>query len=233
MLEIKTLNTGYDKKQILFDVSLNVKQGEIVTIIGPNGAGKSTILKAISGLIKVWNGEIVFDNKIINGNISSKNIKLGLTYSPQGNRVFDELSVKENLEIGGYLLSKKELPQRIELVLETFPILKERLRQISGSLSGGEKQMLALARVLIPSPKLLLLDEPSLGLAPNFLNDVFNKLKELNTQLGLTMLIVEQKVKEVLAISNRTYSLKLGKIVFEGHSSDLVNDKEKLRELFL
>jgi len=156
-----------------------------------------------------------------------------MTYSPQGDRVFDELTVKEKLEIRGYLLSKKEFPKRMELVLETFPILRERLKQISGYLSGGEKQMLALARVLIPSPKLLLLDEPSLGLAPNFLKVVFNKLKELNTQLGLTMLIVEQKVKEVLAISNRTYSIKLGKIAFEGSSKDLANEKEKLRELFL
>jgi len=147
--------------------------------------------------------------------------------------VFDELSVKENLEIGGYLLQKNKLGERIESVLKTFPILKERIKQTAGSLSGGEKQMLALGRALIPEPKLLLLDEPSLGLAPNLLNDVFQKIVEINKTMNLSVLIVEQKVREVLAISHKVYSIKLGKNAFEGKPEELLNDKEKLKNLFL
>lgn len=233
MLEIKKINTGYDKKQVLFDLSLNVEDGEIVSIIGPNGAGKTTILKAVCGLIPIWDGEILFDKKNLNHNKPSKNISLGITFAPQGNRVFDELSVKENLEIGGYLLHKSKLNNRIEAVLNTFPVLKERFKQTAGSLSGGEKQMLALARALIPEPKLLLLDEPSLGLAPNLLNDVFEKIVEINKTMKLSMLIVEQKVREVLAISNKVYSIKLGKVAFEGKPEELLSNKEKLKELFL
>ena len=233
MLEIKSLNTGYEKKQVLFDLSLKVEDGEIVSIIGPNGAGKSTILKVVCGLIKAWDGEILFDNKNLNHNQPSKNISLGITFAPQGNRVFDELSVKENLEIGGYLLPKEKLISRIEVILKIFPILNERYKQIAGSLSGGEKQMLALGRALIPEPKLLLLDEPSLGLAPNLLNDVFQKIVEINKTMNVSILIVEQKVKEVLAISHRVYSIKLGRVAFEGKSKELVGNKEKLKELFL
>ena len=233
MLEIKNLNTGYDKKQVLFDLSLKVEDGEIVSVIGPNGAGKSTILKAVCGLISPWDGEILFDKKSLNHNQPSKNISLGITFAPQGNRVFDELSVKENLEIGGYLLQKNKLGERIESVLKIFPILKERIKQTAGSLSGGEKQMLALGRALIPEPKLLLLDEPSLGLAPNLLNDVFQKIVEINKTMNLSVLIVEQKVREVLAISHKAYSIKLGKNAFEGKPEELLNDKEKLKNLFL
>jgi ABC-type branched-subunit amino acid transport system ATPase component len=233
MLEIKNIHAGYDKKQVLFDLSLQVKAGEIVAIIGPNGAGKSTILKTVCGLLSAWDGKILFDNKDITHNQPSKNIALGITFAPQGNRVFDELSVKENLEIGGFLLSKSKLADRIEAVLEVFPILKERFKQTSGSLSGGEKQMLALGRALIPEPKLLLLDEPSLGLAPNLLHDVFQKIVEINRTMNLSVLIVEQKVREVLPISHKVYSIKLGKNAFEGKPEELINDKEKLKNLFL
>lgn len=233
MLEVKNLNTGYDKKQVLFDLSLKVEEREIVSIIGPNGAGKSTILKAVCGLIDAWSGELIFDKKNLNHNHPSKNISLGITFAPQGNRVFDELSVKENLEIGGYLLPKNKLNERIESVLEIFPILKERIKQTAGSLSGGEKQMLALARALITNPKLLLLDEPSLGLAPNLLNEVFQKISDINKISSTSILIVEQKVREVLSISHRVYSIKLGKNAFEGRRGELMNNKEKLKELFL
>jgi ABC-type branched-chain amino acid transport systems, ATPase component len=177
MLEIKNIETGYDKKQVLFDVSLKVADGEIVSIIGPNGAGKSTILKAICGVLPLWVGDIIFDDMSIKGNSIAKNIKNGITIAPQGNRVFDELTVKDNLELGGYVLHKSKLHERIELTYEIFPVLKKRMRQLAGKLSGGEQQMLAIARVFVPEPKLLLLDEPSLGLAPNLLNDVFEKLQ--------------------------------------------------------
>jgi branched-chain amino acid transport system ATP-binding protein len=233
MLEIKNLNTGYGKKQVIFDVSLNVEQGEIVSLIGPNGAGKSTILKAICGLIPSWSGEIIFEKKKLNGNEPPKNLNLGISFCPQGNRVFDQLSVEENLEIGGYILKKKKANERIEEVLEIFPVLKERLKQDASSLSGGEQQMLAVARALIPQPKILLLDEPSLGLAPNLVKDLLDKFVELNKKLGITILIVEQKVNDVLKISDRVYSLKLGKVEFEGKSRELVVNKEKLKELFL
>lgn len=233
MLEIKNLNTGYEKKQVVFDVSLNVSQGEIVSLIGPNGAGKSTILKATCGLIPSWSGEISFENKKLNGNEPPENLKLGISFCPQGNRVFDELSVSENLEIGGYILNKNKAKERIQKVLEIFPTLKERLKQNAGSLSGGEQQMLAVARALIPEPKLLLLDEPSLGLAPNLVKELFDKFVELNKKLGITILIVEQKVREVLAISNRVYSLKLGSVSFSGKSEELLGDKERLKTLFL
>ena len=233
ILEIKNLNTGYDKKQVLFDVSLSVKLGEIVSVIGPNGAGKSTLLKAVCGAIPSWEGEINFNGFNLNGNEPPDNLKLGISFCPQGNRVFDELSVKENLEIGGYILKKKKARERIREVLEIFPAIKERLKHDAGTLSGGEQQMLAVARALIPKPTILLLDEPSLGLAPNLVKGVFKKLVELNKKLGITILIVEQKVNDVLKISDRVYSLKLGKVAFEGRSSELIGNKEKLKELFL
>jgi len=233
MLQIKYLNTGYDKKQVLFDASIEINKGEIVSIIGPNGSGKSTLLKAICGLIPTWSGEMIYYTKQLNGNEPPDNLKLGISFCPQGNRVFDELSVKENLEIGGYILKKDKAKTRINEVLEIFPVLKERLKQDGGSLSGGEQQMLAVARALIPEPKLLLLDEPSLGLAPNLIKDLFEKFVELNKKLGITILIVEHKVKEVLAISNRTYGLKLGRIAYDGLSINLTDNKELLKKLFL
>jgi ABC-type branched-subunit amino acid transport system ATPase component len=233
MLEIINLNTGYNKKQVLFGLSLRVAEGEIVSIIGPNGAGKSTILKAICGLLPSWGGKIIFDKNNVSLNQPSKNISLGIAFAPQGNRIFNELNVKENLEIGGYLLQNHRLSERIEYVLGMFPILKERIKQNAGSLSGGEKQMLALGRALIPKPKLLLLDEPSLSLAPILLNNVFQKIVEINSKTNLSILIVEQKVKEVLSISHRVYSIKLGKNIFDGNPEELLNDKEKLKNLFL
>lgn len=231
MLTIHNLNTGYGKKQIVYDVSMNVNGGEIVTIIGPNGAGKSTILKAVAGIINTWSGSIKLDGNEISNNSTYKNILSGLTYSPQGNIVFDELKVKENLELGGFFLEKQKLKERIELVLDIYPILKERLNQVAGTLSGGEQQMLALARALIPEPKLLLLDEPSLGLAPNLVEGIFKKLKDINKDFSLPMLIVEQKVSGISRISDQVYSIKLGKVSFSGKPEEL--SKEKLKELFL
>lgn len=233
MLEIKNLNTGYDKKQVLFDVNILAEKNKITAIIGPNDSGKSTLLKAICGAIPSWAGEINFNGSKLNGNEPPENLMLGISYCPQGNRVFDELSVKENLEIGGYILKKKKARERIEEVLEIFPAIRERLKQDAGTLSGGEQQMLAVARALIPKPKLLLLDEPSLGLAPNLVNDTFDKFVDLNKNLGLTILIVEQKVNDVLKIPDRVYSLKLGRVVFDGVSTELMGNKEKLKEIFL
>ena len=206
---------------------------EIVAIIGPNGADKSTILKAISGLLPSWNGIIEFDNHNIAGQAIAKNIADGITFCPQGNRVFDDLTVKENLEIGGFQLRKTVLKDRIENVLSFFPELKTRLNEDAGNLSGGEQQKLALARALIPQPKLLLLDEPSLGLAPNILKSVFEKFKEINITYGTAVLIVEQKVRDVLAIADRVYAVRLGRIGYKGPAMDLQDNTELLKELFL
>jgi branched-chain amino acid transport system ATP-binding protein len=233
MLQVEQLETGYGKKQVLFGLSLEVRQGETVAIIGPNGAGKSTVLKAVCGLIQPWKGEIRFEGELLNGSTPAKNVRRGITFAPQGNRVFPDMTVMENLEIGGCQLPKQELWTRIEHVLDMFPILRERPKQVAGKLSGGEQQMVALARALIPKPKLLMLDEPSLGLSPGVVKDVFERIQTISRETGISILIVEQKVREVLDVCNRVYSLKLGKVFFTGMPDTLKHDKAKIKELFL
>lgn len=232
MLKIKELHTGYGKKPVLFGPSLDVNKGEIVAIIGPNGAGKSTILKAVCGLIPVWEGNIHFNETCINSSTPAKNVKRGITFCPQGNRVFNELSVIENLQIGGIHLKKKELAARIDDVLQLFPMLKGRLKQNAGTLSGGEQQMLALGRALIPEPRLLLLDEPSLGLSPALISTAFERIQKVNEERGTAVLIVEQKVRKVLEICHRVCGIKLGKVAFDGQPEELMSHK-KLRKVFL
>ncbi|MGB7062366.1 MAG: ABC transporter ATP-binding protein [Candidatus Zixiibacteriota bacterium] len=233
MLQIKELETGYGKKQVFFGLSVEVREQEIVALIGPNGAGKSTVLKAVCGLIPAWQGEIRFNGAPLNGTGTAERVARGITFAPQGSRVFHDLSVTENLEIGGFQLPRRVVKGRIEQVLEIFPVLKERLRQGAGQLSGGEQQMLALARALVPEPKLLMLDEPSLGLSPNLVTTIFDKITDIRREFGTSILIVEQKVREVLDICSRVYSMKLGKIAFEGPPEVLKQDKAKLKQLFL
>jgi branched-chain amino acid transport system ATP-binding protein len=233
VLAIKDLETGYGKKQVLFALSMEVRQGEIAALIGPNGAGKSTVLKTICGLIPPWRGEIRFEGTPTNSTTPAQNVARGITFAPQGSRVFHGLTVMENLEMGGFQLPRNRARERIAQVLEIFPALKEHMRQDAGTLSGGEQQMLALARALVPKPKLLLLDEPSLGLSPNLVGTVFEKITEINVQSGVSILIVEQKVREVLDICNKVYSLKLGKVAFEGLPDQLKGNQPKLKELFL
>jgi len=233
MLEIKEIETGYGKKQVLFELSLEVRSGEVVALIGPNGAGKSTVLKTVCGLLPVWNGHIRFNGEVINGSTPAKNVAKGITFAPQGCRVFADLTVMENLKIGGFQLPRCELKRSIAQMIELFPVLKDRARQDAGKLSGGEQQMLALARALIPKPNLLMLDEPSLGLSPNLVKDVFEKIVEINLEVGVGILIVEQKVNEVLDISTKVYSMKLGRVVYEGLPESLKHDNDKLRQLFL
>lgn len=232
MLTVQSIETGYGKKQILFRTSLNVQEGEIVALIGPNGAGKSTVLKTVCGLLPVWAGDIYFNGEPIQETSPAQNVTRGITFAPQGSRVFHGLSVMDNLRIGGFQLLPKECKQRIEEVLSFFPVLRERLKEEAGNLSGGEQQMVALARALVPRPKLLMLDEPSLGLSPSLVNSVFRKVEEISKESRLSVLIVEQKVREVLQICQRIYSLKLGKVFFEGKPEDL-SDAERLRSLFL
>lgn len=233
MLEIRQLETGYGKKQVIFGVSLEVHQREVVALIGPNGAGKSTLLKAVCGLVPAWSGQIRFDGTPTNGSTPAQNVARGITFAPQGNRVFTDLTVMENLEIGGYPLPRKEARGRIGQVLDIFPALKGRVRQDAGRLSGGEQQMLALARALVPRPRLLMLDEPSLGLSPNLVASVFERIADIHRDAGPSILIVEQKVKQVLAVCNRVYSLKLGRVAFSGQPKELMDEPGKLRDLFL
>lgn len=233
ILEMQNIDTGYIKKQVLFDISMAVPKEEITAIIGPNGSGKSTVLKTVCGLLPVWNGVILFDGSSLNDSEPAKNVKKGITFAPQGNRVFHELTVLENLEIGGYFMKKNFLKTRIEEMIDLFPILRERLKQDAGKLSGGEQQQLALARALIPQPKLLMLDEPSLGLAPSLVKSVFEKIVQINQENKTTILIVEQKVREVLDICHKVYSLKLGKVAFAGAPDILKANTEKLKDLFL
>ena len=233
MLKIKNIETGYSKKQVLFGLTMNVHKGDIVALIGPNGAGKSTVLKSVCGILKVWNGEIHFNDDVINGSNPIENVARGIIYAPQGNRVFANLTVMENLKIGGFRYSLDVLNVKIDQIFQVFPILKKRLNIKAGNLSGGEQQMLALARALLPKPKLLMLDEPSLGLSPNLVKDIFNKVLKINNDFGVSFLIVEQKVREVLEISNKFYSLKQGKVFFEGLPSILINDTKAIKKLFL
>lgn len=232
-LQTIDLESGYNKKLVLHRVSMEVKDGEIVAIIGPNGSGKSTLLKTVFGLLRTIQGKISFKNKEVQNRSPHLNVKEGMSFIPQGSRVFTELSVLENLEIGGYLIPDgDQLQKRLETVYEFFPVLKERKSQSASTLSGGEKQMLSLGRALMSNPELLLLDEPSLGLSPGLVKLVLAKIKEINSKFKTTIIIVEQKVHEVFDIADRVYVLRLGEIVFQGTSQELLKDN-KIKEVFL
>ena len=233
MLKVEKLETGYGKKQVLFGIDLEAAEGKVTAIIGPNGSGKSTALKSIFGLISVWKGTVSYKNKDITNRSTKANVMDGIAFVPQGNRVFDEMTVLENLEIGGFHLPKKSFQTELNKIWELFPELEQRKKQNSGKLSGGEKQMLALGRALINSPRLLLMDEPSLGLSPKLVTFMMNHIRKINHEFGVTVLIVEQKVREVLEVCHHVYSIKLGKIAYSGKPEIIKNDKEKLRELFL
>ena len=231
ILEIERLVSGYNGDEVLHGVTLTIAESEIVTLLGPNGSGKSTVLKAISGLLKTWQGRIIFKGKDIQNRDPALNVREGLCLALQGGRVFDELTVRENLDMGAYLLKGHEVAQRIAGILELFSALKPRVRQKARTLSGGEKQMLALGRALVLNPTLLLLDEPSLGLSPRLSKALLAKVKEINEKTGCAILIVEQNVREALSISNRAYLMRLGKIVLEKSSSELLRD-DKIKNVF-
>jgi branched-chain amino acid transport system ATP-binding protein len=233
LLRVDSLVAGYGKKQILNGVSLEVASGEIVALIGHNGAGKSTLLKAVFGLLRVWSGQVFYDGRALNGATPRDLLRSGMAYVPQGNRVFTDLTVRENLEMGGVTLSRKELLKAgIERALTLFPVLRERLRQRAGTLSGGEKQMLALANALIVSPRMLLLDEPSLGLAPPMVTEALGRIQQISHDSKVSVLIVEQKVREVLKVAQRVCVLRMGRVSFARPSEDLKDDA-KLREVYL
>ncbi len=233
LLNVDGLVTGYGKKQVVNGVSLGVSAGEIVTLIGHNGAGKSTLLKAVFGLIPVWEGQVALDGEVLRTLNPRALLRLGVAYVPQGNRVFTDLTVRENLEMGVVTLPHKaRLNAGIERVFTLFPALKPKLKQRAGTLSGGEKQMLALSNALILSPRLVLLDEPSLGLAPPLVTEALGRIRQINQDSGMAVLIVEQKVREVLKIAARVYVLRNGRVSFTGLADEL-RDEAKLREVYL
>lgn len=233
MLELKNIEAGYNKKPVLNNVSMRLQKGEIVALIGPNGAGKSTVIKTVMGIVKARQGEIIYKGNPISGNKPDKNIRQGIVYVPQGNTVFSDLSVLENLYMGGYILPDKNiLETRIKDVFALFPEIEERKQIDAGNLSGGEKQMLALGRALVLQPELLLLDEPSLGLAPKSIKKAFEAIRIICDKFNTTILIVEQKVKEVLEIADRVYVLRLGKVVLEDNAANL-KDVSVIKKAFL
>jgi branched-chain amino acid transport system ATP-binding protein len=222
MLEIKNLVVSYGAITALHGISLSVPAGKIVTLIGSNGAGKTTALKTISGLLKPKTGQIFYDGKNISGLPAHQIVKLGLSHVPEGRMIFANLTVRENLQMGAFLVSdKKVVAKEFEFVFATFPRLKEREAQVAGTLSGGEQQMLAIGRALMSQPKFLMLDEPSLGLAPLLVKTIFEKIVEINRERGLTILLVEQNANRALEISSYGYVLETGKITLEDNSAAL------------
>ena len=226
MLIIDNINVFYGAIHALKGVSLRVEQGQIVTLIGANGAGKSTTLKAISGLLKPKTGSINFEGNNITGNPAQKIVEMGISQVPEGRRVFANLTVLENLELGAYLRKDKDgIQQDMEKVFKRFPRLLERRSQLAGTLSGGEQQMLAMGRALMSRPRLMLLDEPSMGLAPLLVRDIFEIIKEIN-KAGTTILLVEQNAHMALSVAHKAYVMETGKIVLSGDAKELAASEE-------
>lgn len=230
LLEAKDIESGYGEAQILYGVSVDVEQDEIVTIIGPNGAGKSTLMKALFGLIDCWEGEVIFEDEEITDLDPHEVTRKGLCYVPQLDNIFPSLTVRENLEMGAYILD--EVPQdSIDEVFDRFPILQERQDQVAGSMSGGQRQMLAMGRGLMVDPSLMLIDEPSAGLAPHLVDDVFEKIVDIR-EGGTSILMVEQNARRALRVSDRGYVLDGGENRFED-SGDALLDNPEVEELYL
>ncbi|MBO0996416.1 ABC transporter ATP-binding protein [Bacillus sp. SD075] len=226
MLKIEDINVYYGNIQALKGISLSINEGEIVTLIGANGAGKSTMLKTISGLLKPKQGKVIYEGQSIGGKAAQSIVKMGISHVPEGRRVFANMTVEENLQLGAYLRKDKAgIKQDMEKVYELFPRLLERLKQQSGTLSGGEQQMLAMGRALMAKPRLLLLDEPSMGLAPLLVKQIFHIIEEIN-KTGTTILLVEQNANLALSIADRAYVVETGRIVLSGKSEELTASEE-------
>ena len=231
MLKIRNLEAGYGKLRVLKRISMHVDAGEIVTIIGANGAGKTTLLHTITGLVKVNSGEILFRDWNLCKIAPEKIVAAGCSLVPEGRQVFSTMTVQENLILGGYVLAKKEkggIEQEIKRVYELFPVLKEREKQLAGTLSGGEQQMLAMGRALMAKPSLIMMDEPSTGLAPLIVKSIFQVILRLREE-GNTVLLVEQNAKAALGIADRGYVLETGKIILQGVSEDLLQNRDVQR----
>ena len=233
MLEIKDLKVSYGAINALRGISLTVNKGEIVTLIGANGAGKSTTLRAISGLIKAESGSVTYEGKSIFNQAAHKTVSQGLSQVPEGRMVFANLTVLENLKMGAYLRNDKHaIAQEMDYVFNIFPRLKERLKQHAGTLSGGEQQMLAIGRALMSKPRFLMLDEPSLGIAPLLVKTIFEKIVEINRQQGITILLVEQNANRALEISQRGYVMESGAIILQDDSAKL-RANDQVRKAYL
>ena len=231
MLKVEDLHVYYGSIHAIKGVSFEVNEGEIVTLIGANGAGKSTTLNTVAGLMKPRSGAITFEGQQVAGMPASKIVPQGMALCPEGRRVFQQMTVRENLEMGGYTRPAGEISASLDNVFERFPRLKERHRQIAGTLSGGEQQMLAMGRALMSKPRLLMLDEPSMGLAPLLVEQIFDIIGELN-RAGTTILLVEQNAQMALSIATRAYVLETGHIVKEGDAHELMND-DAVRKAYL
>lgn len=225
MLKVNNIRSGYGEIEIIHDLSLNVEKEKIISIVGANGVGKSTLLKTITGLIKCNSGEIFFENKKISGKAAHNIVEVGISMVPEGRQLFPHLTVKENLEIGSSLSAVKAMrAEKLEEQFEMFPRLKERIKQLAGTLSGGEQQMLATARSLMAMPKLLIMDEPSWGLAPILVTEMFEKILEIK-ESGTSILLVEQNVTKALEIADFGYVMERGTFTLNGEGKELLNDK--------
>ena len=231
LLKVEDLHVYYGSIHAIKGVSFEVHEGEIVTLIGANGAGKSTTLNTVAGLLKPRSGSVSFNGKVVSGTPASKIVPQGLALCPEGRRVFQQMTVRENLEMGGYTRPASEIDASLEDVFTRFPRLKERHKQVAGTLSGGEQQMLAMGRALMSKPKLLMLDEPSMGLAPILVEQIFDIIGELN-RAGTTILLVEQNAQMALSIAHRAYVLETGNIVKSGNANDLMHDDD-VRKAYL
>jgi len=231
MLKVRNLEAGYGKLRVLKRISMHVDPGEIVTIIGANGAGKTTLLHTITGLVKISSGEIRFKNENLAQQKPEKIVASGCSLVPEGRQVFSTMTVEENLILGGYVLARKDkaaVDQEISRVYELFPVLKERAGQLAGTLSGGEQQMLAMGRALMAKPSLIMMDEPSTGLAPLIVKSIFKVIMQLREE-GNTVLLVEQNAKAALGIADRGYVLETGKIILQGAAEDLLQNRDVQR----
>lgn len=233
MLSVDKINLYYDHIHALIDVSLNLKEGEIISLIGANGAGKSSVLRAITGLNKVKNGTITYQGKQINNMNADAIVKAGIAMVPEGRRAFPYMNVQDNLLMGAFFRSDKvEIAHDLEKILVKFPRLKERFKQQASTMSGGEQQMLVIGRALMARPKLLLMDEPSLGIAPKIVQDIARSIVDINKEEKVSIILVEQNSKMALNISHRAYVMGTGKVVISGYSKDLLDD-DRIRKLYL
>lgn len=233
LLECKDLEINYDQVRAVKKVNLSLEEGETITLIGANGAGKSSILKAITGLKKPSSGEVLLNGEKLNGLSPSKIVEKGIAMTPEGRRVFPYMSVKDNLLMGAFTRKDKDgIKEDLEKVLEKFPRLKERFKQQASTMSGGEQQMMVIGRALMSRPKILLMDEPSLGIAPKLVQDIARSIVQINKEDKVSVILVEQNSRMALKISNRAYAMQLGEVLLSGNSKDLIHD-ERIIELYL
>jgi branched-chain amino acid transport system ATP-binding protein len=223
MLRIEELKVAYGKVQALWGATLEIVEGEIVALVGANGAGKTTLLKTISGLLRRQSGSILFEGKAIEGALPKEIVRMGIVQVPEGRKLFPEMTVLDNLLMGAYTAQSSEMQSRLERVFGIFPVLQERQKQMAGTLSGGEQQMVAIGRGLMARPKLLMLDEPSLGLAPRLVEEMFLVIEEINRS-GMTVLLVEQNTQHALSLAHKGFVMELGRIVLSGSGSILLAD---------